>query len=1371
MKSLIQFKIIITIMQLILFIKAKEEIKINNKEKELNSNMTNSFLNKNDTILINKGEIYYNSFVKNEVVNYKLDLSGKDDIVKIEIEIMIFVGDIGVTKYFDLNVVENYVGNKLYLEIYTENKKVNELNFALTAFANSYYSIQGTSLNKNSVDLLIQKDLTMGIANAIVIQDTYKIVKFQRENFMDKKPPIMFSFYSLNCILKAEFNYFDNNNNTITEYAMRKASNKYFSNYVIIDSNNENDKNKYSNEMVFKINIEENDKCDYERKVCKLYASALELYENVGMNNTGILLPDNTPQNYMFRENTKRIPFRYVHVDVQSDIVIKFNPKDPAEYKITIYYGDKKREKEETIISKDILYLNHLEWYGLDICKPGTKTFNIRIDITLQKSEEINPILLFSIKSLSTKSFSYIPKSILTLDYTQNDNSQYFYTELGRGDKGFITVNFRRSYGNIHARIIERVPDEPEDYENNELWRGRYVIPDANNAFSMEERTKILKFSTYDNNCTVGCYLLICVYPKDSNELNTIKNYPFSIIVQHRINEGEKNIPIISIPINEYVYGAVEEKENITYSVYLNENAERVIIDFQSKTPCISINVGKERPVGYTADFQFCSKGDSIFIIKKSEILSLTGGEGLKGVTLIFNIWTENIELDFSSPYVFAFRLDNDTIYDINRVNSDQKVLCKTKLIDKEESLYRCLYVIEYDFISELNKLIVHSMVLNNGVINKGITPYIYANFINQTDYELNSEVNIRKLIPNKYSHHLSNNLSIYDFLFLNEGLKDKKYLLVSVETNSEIKIGLISSFNSHKKDFPINPSTPQLFFGFYHKNMTLIFPNNKKKVAYLYCLGGSAEIYWDDKDIKQYYLNGKDDIIAITSENSDKLNFYPTSAISDEFGFIFYIFYIDRPKNNFNIDPLLLDNTIYYSYTGKDFPISFFTEMKDSNFKEKYFYDIFFSFDVIENEDNFYQYDKKIPFELGCRIVNDKNIYNLLKNPEYFMDNLPIEGKYDPGLKTGFIRISNEHLAEFIETDQIPYLYLKITSVGDFKWHKYKTLALEVSAIYNKPESPVSDLANIFGRLAEGEKERMYKLRANDLSSDIKIKFSCSNYSLSLKNENHDDLKLQKEEYGRQYYTLEKGKLFYTIIVSRNETNKEKTSKEEFFMFQYYYPSPEEKELFISNSTLDIKTINNTKEKCDLSITLYPVQNTFNQEINYIIRVINDAKGYNPDKEEILLSFNQDQYIIEFHNPKVVGNKIEFELKNISKPIKLLQVIAQVNDKEKIEFLSYKLADLEKMGINENSGGDDDDDDDDDDDKKFLILLITIGVFLSIIIGVLAYVIVIYKKKNKGLLDQVNKVSFQLERDSRLNPGTNKNFNDNDEILLNKNS
>ena len=46
----------------------------------------------------------------------------------------------------------------------------------------------------------------------------------------------------------------------------------------------------------------------------------------------------------MFRENTRTLSFRYAHVDIGSDIVIKFNPKHKAEYSVIIYYENKLRE-------------------------------------------------------------------------------------------------------------------------------------------------------------------------------------------------------------------------------------------------------------------------------------------------------------------------------------------------------------------------------------------------------------------------------------------------------------------------------------------------------------------------------------------------------------------------------------------------------------------------------------------------------------------------------------------------------------------------------------------------------------------------------------------------------------------------------------------------------------------------------------------------------------------------------------------------------------------------------------------------------------------------------------------------------------------
>ena len=86
------------------------------------------------------------------------------------------------------------------------------------------------------------------------------------------------------------------------------------------------------------------------------------------------------------------------------------------------------------------------------------------------------------------------------------------------------------------------------------------------------------------------------------------------------------------------------------------------------------------------------------------------------------------------------------------------------------------------------------------------------------------------------------------------------------------------------------------------------------------------------------------------------------------------------------------------------------------------------------------------------------------------------------------------------------------------------------------------------------------------------------------------------------------------------------------------------------------------------------------------------------------------------------------------------IQVIAQIKNKEVVEYLSYDLSqDLKKdSGL---LGG-----------TKGIIILVVIGSLLLIIVIALIIVIIVFNNKNKDLLDKVNKVSFaEGEKDDDL--------------------
>ena len=119
------------------------------------------------------------------------------------------------------------------------------------------------------------------------------------------------------------------------------------------------------------------------------------------------------------------------------------------------------------------------------------------------------------------------------------------------------------------------------------------------------------------------------------------------------------------------------------------------------------------------ADFVFWPNGkDSLYSIKKNDIFNKTieykNHTSLKDIVLTIGVWTNISDSIDTTPFAFIIRLDNEN--NIYKVNSDQKALCNTKKI-KENNKFRCLYIIEYDFISKSNNIMIYPTVQNKSAI------------------------------------------------------------------------------------------------------------------------------------------------------------------------------------------------------------------------------------------------------------------------------------------------------------------------------------------------------------------------------------------------------------------------------------------------------------------------------------------------------------------------------------------------------------------------------------------------------------------------------------------------------------------------------
>ena len=1312
-------------------------------------------------------ENYFNQFVlQDQVHNYKIKIGKESGIKKIFIDIMIYVGDVDINfNDFEKKGVKAdlyYQINKIFIsaKINDNSENIEDLIFSIKGLNNTYYTTLITFANNdNDVDSFITNKLQTGMSYLVTIDTsqfdeagyTNKIIKFKNERIYDLIP-FMVNFYSLNCEIEG-INIYEGNNINMEKF-------QQFSQDVVLVE----EKRYLSDEYEYRINVKSPDPSQYNGNLCKLYASAIELSNYHELYSRDILIPDNIPQQIRFGNDVKHVSFGYIHVDFQYDLLIKFNLKHIAQYTVKFYYENYERKNGEIIIvANNMLILKSDEWLS-KACRDKIRVCYITLDITLNKTREDNdkPILEFSIKSMNTHSVDYIPKDQLKIDYVQNNQPQYYYTEVGTNEIGFIIANFLRGSGKVFARIVKNKIESPE---NLATWRGQYRLPNEKDI-KIEPFTKLLNYLIMDD-CEKGCYLLLSVFSDVKGiNLNFDRYYAYSLIVHsYRNNIPYKEMPIIKIPIDEYIIGEVKPSLQINrisnlYSVWLNYDADQVIIDFQSDSAGIFINVGERRPTTESAHFKFWRNGyDTIHTIKKEYILEKVKEsqkeKGLKDIILTIGIWANMTDSIFTTPFSFVVRLEDDKENVIYRVNSDQKVLCEPK---KYNDIFRCVYVIDYNFVHDYAGFFIYANVQDKSALFN-----IYANYIDAVKYEMSPKSELNNLIPNKESNLYSTKSDKRDYLYIDRGTNLEEYLIISVEATKETIIEFMSTILIYQEEITPNPSSPQLYSAVPGHKFYLNFPDAYMEMVNIICLGGEGQIYWDFDDKNIYNLKGRDNRLSITSNKSMQSHKLHIEGIYDTNSSDIFVFIVeyDIRLDHINFDLLNLEKSVNYVYADSDFPITYYTPLTKFNeisTRNEDYYDISFTFDKLEPiEPKKLTYYENQPFTILGFIVKESIVYEAKLDPEITptKEQNIITGLYDQALRTGLIRITQENIRQSkIPTYERPYLYLELNKEESFKdIRRYKRVSLETSVSYNNSKIPISEVSNQFGYLNSNQNEVNYILRNNNNYKYIYIEFSCMDDNLSIEI-NKGNVENRIPSYGKDIYYIETNNLIdlINLSVKRKEINKNDV---EYFLFRYYF----EDNIIQNKYSIKKKKPKVNEMKYDdysnfkVEVSPLKINNSKPDEYNitYIVRLVAE-ENLKPKKANLALK-PVKQTIKEFYNPEQSGEMLTFEIYKVNKTkiIKYVEVILQIKYNDSLEYLSYEVVDkfdfVDKRSKTSK-----------DKNQATLIAFIVIGAILFIIVVILIILILRFNHKNKDLLEKVNKISF-AENDQK----------DNDDILLSK--
>ena len=158
------------------------------------------------------------------------------------------------------------------------------------------------------------------------------------------------------------------------------------------------------------------------------------------------------------------------------------------------------------------------------------------------------------------------------------------------------------------------------------------------------------------------------------------------------------------------------------------------------------------------------------------------------------------------------------------------------------------------------------------------------------------------------------------------------------------------------------------------------------------------------------------------------------------------------------------------------------------------------------------------------------------------------------------------------------------------------------------------------------------------------------------------------------------------------------------------------------------------------------------NVDITYFVKLLNKTSSKEELKDGIYLSKLNNYF--EMRNKKIENGKINLDIYNISdKKYNYVKVIALINDKNRnnYEYISYKGRNLDidiNKGDKMNPSGRNNHN---SDNSIMIIIIIVVSVIIIVIGAIIGYFTYKYIESGKNLLNKVNSISFQDEKNNNL--------------------
>ncbi len=1015
-----------------------------------------SFFDEDDSLLLRE-DFKVSEYIKFGNIFYQYHFKIEDDKAKeVLVSLYTMSGDINFTVVSTEKKQEKIqIGNVNIIKFTNDNQKLNGIyNINITGYKNSFYYLSYQIITD---DIKTEKeDVGLGITLIKSIKPNQsKIFKFTH-NINNLNNNFVSQFFPINCKIKIEYkNKILTSTNSLFQHELTKT-----------------DLDFSDNEIEYKIIFESMDQSEtFDNKLCFFYLSSQEI-----SNNNQVLINDLLP--FEFKLNTKvpKIKLLYPYTSNEKEVFIGINL--PSQFTIASKIFIENREIiEEIQFSKYKSFIIDKDKLGAN-CKTKSEC-NILIEI-YSKSDLKKEIKLYISIDPRTKTPSYLKKSTLRKDYINVGTTNYYMTEIAENEEGEILINFERGGGKMFGKIVKKT-----EYEINPDWNGRVNLPKENstNLLKYDPFTKkIYYFKNNTNKCKSGCDLFLGVITKDTYQEEIESMFYSKYTLYLRDLNKNKNEEIIEIPVNEYIYGAIEKTiANNYYDYYkitIPHSTDKITFEFQTQICAMYISLGDNFPNAFENDWEFLGE-NTLNIIKKGD--KTEDGriipDDLKGLNFTIAVGATDLDDIYTAIYSFNVRANLLKMLNIIDVNSDQNTICQIR----NDSDY-CDFLLYFNSFETYDNLFIY--VLNTGITNVEI----YGKKIEIEKFDKMNKSEIEKQLPRKNSTDLKYNSTKQfnkKYLYIDfSDISQNEYLLISVYSPKKTTITLINTLRTYVKTTIPNPNYLQLFSVTPNNPISLEIDKANLYLFNIYSIDGTGKIGFDNKEYYDLY-GTRDSIILLSDKKKNYLNITSNENLK-----VMFWNYITPEKRH--LTEIEFGSSSKIININNDFPIHLYTKIEDKNSDINL--NLYFKKIKLKNNNNQFKKIDNI-FLLNGYIIDEFMFIKMKKDHTVHPgEEEKIEGNYDSSIQKAKIYIKSSDIKK--KEQEVLYVYFNLLKKGS---DIYEECEIEVSNLpFSNSTSPINQYVDGSFLLNQEKPNIHYLKKEKKNDKKMRIEFSTSSKEIN---------------------------------------------------------------------------------------------------------------------------------------------------------------------------------------------------------------------------------------------------------------------------------